>query len=99
MANQDKDALGKLTSSKATAPDLVLLRKGSADDRTLSKLASQYGAMTTGKVVQGSRGDERTVVLEGGAGGADSKAARKGQMVMRKEDGGWKVFSISISTK
>ena len=46
--------------------------------------------MTIVKVVQGSRGDERYVVL--GEGGAESKV--KKQLVMRKEPGGWKVFSV-----
>ena len=62
------------------------MRKGSGDLRNLTK----YGSMTVVKVGPITRGDERTIVL--GEGGTESKTRK--QMVMRKEDGGWKVFSI-----
>lgn len=90
MASQDKDTLAKLISSKASG-DLGQIRKGTSDGRNLAKA---YGAMKVGKVVQGSRGDERLVVLEGGA---DSKNRK--QMKLRKEDGGWKVFEIPPAPK
>ena len=86
LASGDKDALAKLVSSKASG-ELGQIRKGSSDGKNLAKT---YAAMTVVKVAPVTKGDERTVVL--GEGGADSKNRK--QMVMRKEDGGWKVFSM-----
>ena len=91
LVSQNKDSLAKLISSKASG-ELGQIRKGTSDGRNLAK---SYGALKVVKVGPITRGDERIVVL--GEGSADSKNRK--QMVLRKEDGGWKVFYVPPATK
>jgi hypothetical protein len=90
----DKDAAAKLISSKATG-DLAKLRKGELDERGMTKLAEAYSKMTSAKPAQTqSKRDERTIVLSPGDQGDSKKPKGIKQVIVRNEDGGWKILRM-----
>lgn len=95
LAAKDKENLTKMVASKA-AGDLAKIRKGDMDERGLTKLSDTYGKLNVIRVAPVTRGDERVVVLGTGQQSEATKKSQAGlkQVVLRKEDGGWKVFSF-----
>jgi hypothetical protein len=93
LVDQDKDGLSKAIAAKATG-DLAKIRKGEADSRAVTRFTETYGRLFVNKVAPVTRGDERIVVMSPNQN-ADSKT-KKGlkQIVLRKEDGAWKVFDL-----
>jgi hypothetical protein len=95
VAAKDKESLTKMVSSKATG-DLARMRKGDLDDRAITKISETYARLNIIRVAAVTKGDERVVVLgTGQAGDSNKKVAGAKQVVLRKEDGAWKVFSVS----
>jgi hypothetical protein len=66
------------------------LREGSLEADKLDKMAEQYGSLKVLRTAPVTRADERVVAL--GDSGTEAKARK--QMVLRKEENDWKVFSI-----
>jgi hypothetical protein len=97
---KDQDSLSKLISSKATG-ELEKLRKGELDERGYAKLVEQYGQLSVVQVPPPQKATERIVVI--GPSGQQPQPDRKKrsaantgrkQVVLRQEDGGWKVHQI-----
>ena len=89
LANQDQEALAGMIASKAQG-DLKALREGKLEAQKLTKMADRYGKLQVVTVARVSKGDERTVVI---GEGTDSKKGRQ-QVIVRKEEGAWKVFKL-----